>query len=113
MEYSPGCSKVRLRNTSSCGFDCTGRTWAARAAEGNLFGDGRPVGVQTAGMESFQHLLAPLAAYPRWFVITCLVLVALAGVWLLAKLVKWTLTLLIAAVLLVLILAAVAWLVGG
>ena len=64
-------------------------------------------------MELFQRLLAPLAAYPRWFVVTCLVLVALAAVWLLAKLVKWTLTLLIAAVVLLLILAAVAWLMGG
>ena len=64
-------------------------------------------------MELFQRLLAPLAAYPRWFVVTCLVLVALAAGWLLAKLIKWTLTLLIAAVVLLLILAAVAWLLGG
>jgi hypothetical protein len=85
----------------------------ARAAEGNLFGDDRTVGVQTGGMELFQRLLAPLAAYPRWFVVACLVLVALAAGWLLAKLFKWTLSLLFAAVVLLLILAAVAWLVGG
>jgi hypothetical protein len=100
-------------HTSSCGFDCTGRTWAARAAEGNLFGDGRTGGVQTGGMELFQRLLAPLAAYPRWFVVTCLVLVALAAGWLLARLVKWTLWLLLAAGVLLLILVAVVWLVGG
>ena len=64
-------------------------------------------------MELFQRLLAPLAAYPRWFVITCLVLVALAAGWLLAKLFKWTLALVLAAVLLLLILTAVAWLLGG
>jgi hypothetical protein len=46
-------------------------------------------------------------------VIACLVLVALAAGWLLAKLVKWTLSLVFAAVVLLLILAAVAWLVGG
>jgi hypothetical protein len=85
----------------------------ARAAEGNLFGDDRAVGAQTGGMELFQRLLAPLAAYPRWFVITCLVLVALAVGWVLAKLFKWTLSLLLAAVVLVLILGAVAWFMGG
>jgi hypothetical protein len=71
-----------------------------------------PARVQTAGMEEFQHLLEPLAAYPRWLVITCLVLVALGVGWLLAKLIKWTLFLVIAAVLLVLVLAAVRWLLG-
>jgi hypothetical protein len=98
---------------SKGGFDCTGRTWAARAAEGNLFGDVWVVSVQTGGMELIHRLLAPLAAYPRWFVIPCLVVVALAAVWLLAKLIKWTLALLLAAVVIVAILAAVAWLFGG
>ena len=55
-------------------------------------------------MELFERLLAPLAAYPRWFVVT---------VWVLVKLIKWTLSLVLAAVLLLLILAAVAWLLGG
>jgi uncharacterized RDD family membrane protein YckC len=64
-------------------------------------------------MELIERLLAPLAAYPRWFVITCLVLVALGAVWLLVKLIKWTLSLVLAAALLLLILAAVAWLLGG
>ncbi len=63
-------------------------------------------------MELFQRLLAPLAAYPRWFVVTCFVLGALGAVWLLARLIKWTLSLLLAAVVLLLILAAVAWLSG-
>ena len=64
-------------------------------------------------MELFERLLAPLAAYPRWFVVTCLALVALGAVWVLVKLIKWTLSLVLAAVLLLLILAAVAWLLGG
>ncbi|MDD2763637.1 MAG: hypothetical protein PHE83_06645 [Opitutaceae bacterium] len=63
-------------------------------------------------MEAFLNLLAPLAAYPRWFVITCLVLVALGVGWVLVKLVKWTLYLAFAAVLLALVLAAAAWLLG-
>jgi len=63
-------------------------------------------------MEAFLHLFAPLAAYPRWFVITCLVLVAVGVGWVLVKLVKWTLYLVIAAVLVVLVLGAVAWLLG-
>ena len=71
-----------------------------------------PARVQTGGMDYFQRLLEPLAAYPRWLVITCLVLVALGVGWLLAKAIKWTLYLVIAAVLLLLILAAVSWLLG-
>ncbi|HUJ42225.1 MAG TPA: hypothetical protein VLW52_01335 [Opitutaceae bacterium] len=63
-------------------------------------------------MDYLQRLLEPLNAYPRWFVITCLVLVALGVGWLLAKAIKWALYLLIAAALLLLILGAVAWLLG-
>ena len=63
-------------------------------------------------MEQINHLLEPLAAYPRWFVIACLVLVAVGGVWLLAKLVKWALLLALGIGLLLLILVAVAWLLG-
>ena len=63
-------------------------------------------------MEQLQRLLEPLNAYPRWFVITCLVLVALGVFWLLVKAIKWALYLLMAAVLLVLILVAVGWLLG-
>jgi hypothetical protein len=63
-------------------------------------------------MDDLQRLLEPLSAFPRWFVITCFVLVALGAGWLLAKAIKWTLYLVIAAALLLLILAAVAWLLG-
>ena len=63
-------------------------------------------------METFHRLLEPLAAYPRWLVIAGLVLAAVVAVWVLAKLAKWALYLLVAAVLLVGVLLAVAWLLG-
>jgi hypothetical protein len=43
--------------------------------------------------------LDSLASYPHWFVVACLTLVAAAVIWLLAKLLKWGLYLLIALVL--------------
>jgi hypothetical protein len=63
-------------------------------------------------METFQRLLEPLAAYPRWFVITCLVLAAIAAGWVLAKLARWALHLVVVMALLVGVLLAVAWLLG-
>ena len=44
-------------------------------------------------------LLDSLAGYPHWFVALCLTLVSAAVIWLLAKLLKWSLYLLIALVL--------------
>ena len=44
-------------------------------------------------------LLDSLASYPPWFVAACLTLVLAAMIWLLAKLLKWGLYLLIALVL--------------
>jgi hypothetical protein len=44
-------------------------------------------------------LLDSLARYPHWFVAACLTLVAAAGLWILAKLLKWSLYLLIGLVL--------------
>ena len=43
--------------------------------------------------------LDSLASYPRWFVAACLTLVAAAALWILAKLLKWSLYLLVALVL--------------
>jgi hypothetical protein len=63
-------------------------------------------------MDAVRRLLEPLAAYPPWFVFTCVALVAIAAVWLLVKAVKGVLYLVLAAVLLILVLAAVAWLLG-
>lgn len=39
-----------------------------------------------------------LAAYPRWFVVACGTIVAAALIWILAKLLKWSLYLLLVAV---------------
>ena len=44
-------------------------------------------------------LLDSLAGYPHWFVAACLTLVLAAVIWLLAKLLKWGLYVLIALVL--------------
>ena len=46
-----------------------------------------------------QPLLDSLAGYPHWFVAACVTLVLAAVIWLLAKLLKWGLYLLIALVL--------------
>ena len=44
-------------------------------------------------------LLDSLAAYPRWFVVACLTIVVAVGIWLLAKVLKWSLYLLMVVVL--------------
>jgi len=46
-------------------------------------------------------LLDSLAAYPRWFVAACLTIVAVVGIWVFAKLLKWSLYLLMILVLIV------------
>lgn len=63
-------------------------------------------------MDDLHRLLAPLAAYPRWLVITCLVLVAVAAFWLLAKVIKLTIYLVIAGVVLLAVLVALGWFLG-
>jgi hypothetical protein len=54
-------------------------------------------------------MLDSLAGYPRWFVAACLTVVLAAGLWATAKLLKWSLYLLVALVLLA-GLAVTAWL---
>ncbi|MCP5529775.1 MAG: hypothetical protein H7A44_04970 [Opitutaceae bacterium] len=51
-------------------------------------------------MESLPPFLQSLGEYPRWFVIACLTVIAAAGLWLLAKALKWTIYLLLTVVLL-------------
>ncbi len=63
-------------------------------------------------MDPLPHLFEPLAAYPRWLVVVCGVLAAVAAVWVLAKLAKWALTLVVAAVVLLGVLLVVSWLLG-
>ncbi|MFI5356061.1 MAG: hypothetical protein ACHQ4G_01875 [Opitutales bacterium] len=50
-------------------------------------------------MDSPPPYLDSLAEYPRWFVVACLALLAAVGLWVAAKILKWTLYLLIAAIL--------------
>jgi hypothetical protein len=49
-------------------------------------------------MDVLPPYLDSLGEYPRWFVVACGTIVAAAGLWLLAKALKWTLYLLIAVV---------------
>lgn len=49
-------------------------------------------------MTFLESALQNLAHYPRWFVTLCAVIVAAAAIWLLAKLLKWTLYLVALAV---------------
>jgi hypothetical protein len=51
-------------------------------------------------MEPMPSFLESLGEYPRWFVVACLTIVAAVGLWILVKVLKWTLYLLIAVVLL-------------
>jgi len=63
-------------------------------------------------MDWVSHLLAPFAAYPRWLVLTCVVLVAAGLGWLLIKVLKWTLYLTLLLVLVGLVVIVVMWLLG-
>jgi hypothetical protein len=55
-------------------------------------------------------LLDSLAAYPRWFVAACLTIVAVVAIWIFAKLLKWSLYLLMVLVLVAGV-AATVWLI--
>ena len=50
-------------------------------------------------MDAPPPFLDSLGEYPRWFVVACLAVVAAVGLWIVAKILKWTLYLLIAAIL--------------
>jgi hypothetical protein len=60
-------------------------------------------------MTLLESALQNLAHYPRWFVTLCVVIVGAAAIWVLAKLLKWTLYLAVLAVLGVGALALVVW----
>lgn len=51
-------------------------------------------------MDPLPPYLDSLGEYPRWFVVGCATVVLATGLWILAKLLKWTLYLLVAAVIL-------------
>ncbi len=63
-------------------------------------------------MDWASRLLEPLAAYPRWFVILCVVLASIAVGWIALKAVKWALYLLLTAALLLGVLLLVSWFLG-
>ena len=63
-------------------------------------------------MDQLHQVLAPLAAYPRWLVITCLVLVGIAALWVLAKVMKFTIYLVLLALVVVAVLVAFGWIMG-
>lgn len=51
-------------------------------------------------MDPLPPYLDSLGEYPRWFVVACATVAAAVGLWILAKLLKWTIYLLVAVVLL-------------
>jgi len=57
-----------------------------------------------------QTLLHSLSAYPPWFVDTCAVIAGVFALWLVGKLLKWSL-MVIGAMILILAGAALVWLV--
>jgi uncharacterized membrane protein YjjP (DUF1212 family) len=59
-----------------------------------------------------QALLHSLAAYPPWLVVVCAVVAGMFTLWLLGKLLKWSLVVIVATVL-ILGGAALVWLVLG
>jgi len=63
-------------------------------------------------MDTLNRLLAPFAAYPRWLVYLCLGLAAALAVWIVARALKWTLLLVIGAVVVVVVLAGLLWFFG-
>ncbi len=60
-------------------------------------------------MDALPPFFDSLAEYPRWFVVACVTVVAALGIWLLIKVVKMTLYILLVAVI-VGGLAMVGWL---
>lgn len=50
--------------------------------------------------------------YPRWLVILCVGLAVVAGVWVLAKMLKWTLLIAFGILIVVLFLFGLLWLLG-
>ncbi len=62
--------------------------------------------------EHLEAALQNLHAYPRWLVASCVVIVALAALWVLGKLLKWTLYVVVALAALAVIAGGVWWFLG-
>lgn len=67
--------------------------------------------VYYASMDQINHLINT-SGYPRWLVILCLALAAVVGVWVLAKVLKWTLLVVFFLVIVVVVLSGLFWLFG-
>jgi hypothetical protein len=63
-------------------------------------------------MDSINRLLAPFAAYPRWLVLLCFGLAVVAVVWIVARALRWTMLLVVGAVIVMVVLAGLFWLFG-
>jgi hypothetical protein len=90
-----------LRGKSFC--ETAGSVALARGAPAFLLGPARRPGLVTGVFLVVQtsSWLDSFGDYPRWLVVAGLTLVAAAAIWILAKAIKWTLWLLLIAVLLV------------
>jgi hypothetical protein len=62
-------------------------------------------------MDQINHLINT-SGYPRWLVILGLVLAAVVGVWVVAKVLKWTLLVGLCIVIIVVVLSGLFWLFG-
>jgi predicted MFS family arabinose efflux permease len=63
-------------------------------------------------MDYINRLLAPFSAYPRWLVYLCFGLAVVLAVWIVGKLLKWTLYLVVGAVVIAVILVGLFWFLG-
>jgi len=65
-------------------------------------------------MDYINHLINSVTAlgYPRWVVLLGFGLVAVVAVWVLAKVLKWTLLLMFGALVVVIVLGGLFWLFG-
>ncbi|WP_221029478.1 DUF819 family protein [Actomonas aquatica] len=63
-------------------------------------------------MEHVEAALQNLNAYPRWLVASCVIVVALAVLWVLGKLLKWTVYVIVGLAALAVIGGGVWWWLG-
>ncbi len=97
----------QVSQARSCGLDCTGGEQGGRGGAGQIIllgdggGTGLPRGVLLALLTKppTPPMLDSLADYPQWLVVACGTIVVAAAIWVLMKLLKWTLWVLLFAVL--------------
>ena len=64
------------------------------------------------GMDLIENAWMNLQAYPRWLVATCGVIVGVTLLWVVGKILKWTLYLVVGLAMLILVAGAVYWFLG-